>query len=80
MDCHQYIDLMTEYMEGDLNDAERAIWQKHFHDCPACADFFKSFESSVDLVQFVETKGCPSGVRKRLEGFLQERLNIAPQA
>ncbi len=80
MDCHKYIDLMTEYMEDDLSTDARAIWQKHFNDCPACADFFKSFESSVDLVKFIETEGCPSGVRKRLDRFLQERLNIAPSA
>lgn len=80
MDCAQYIELMSEYMDGDLSDSELAIWKKHFNDCPDCADFFTGFESSVELVKFIQAEGCPTGVRKRLESFLEERLNIRMQA
>jgi predicted anti-sigma-YlaC factor YlaD len=76
MDCSNYVDLMTEYMEGDLSAPDQNLWEKHFDGCPNCKDFFRSFKSSVELINYVKTEGCPVPVRQRLEKVLQERLNI----
>lgn len=80
MECSRYVDLMTEYMEGDLSGPDQNLWEKHFNGCSNCKDFFHSFESSVELIKFVETEGCPLPVRQRLEKVLQERLNIDSSA
>lgn len=77
MDCSKYVDLMTEYMEGDLSTPDQGLWEKHFNGCPNCNDFFRSFKSSIELVDYVKTEGCPDPVRRRLEKVLQERLNIS---
>lgn len=74
MDCHTYIDLMTEYMEDDLSRDERALWEKHFADCEACKQFFQSFSSSVQLVDYLKTRPAPAPVRQRLQRVLEERF------
>jgi len=74
MDCHTYIDLMTEYMEGDLSAEERELWERHFADCEGCKQFFESFRSSVQLVNYLKTQPAPPQVRQRLQNILDERL------
>jgi predicted anti-sigma-YlaC factor YlaD len=76
MDCEKYIELMTDYMEGDLAAPDQDLWEKHFNDCGNCKDFFRSFESSLELIHFIKTRGCPLPVRQRLEKVLRERLNL----
>lgn len=79
MDCSRYVDLMTEYMEGDLSPPDQQLWEKHFAGCSHCKDFFHSFESSLELVNYIKTQGCPLPVKQRLEKVLQERLNISTE-
>ena len=76
MDCGRYVDLMTEYMEGDLSAPDQKLWEKHFDDCGRCKDFFHSFESSLELVTYVKAQGCPLHVKQRLDKFLHEKLNL----
>ena len=73
MTCQRYVDLMTEYMEDDLRPADREIWERHFHDCDGCRNFFTGFKNSLELTRYVEEKGVPEPVRERVERVLVER-------
>ncbi len=76
MDCGEYVDLMTDYMEGDLAPAEKNLWEQHFDGCPHCSDFFHSFKSSLELIRYVEDQGCPLEVKRRLQKFMEARTNL----
>lgn len=74
MDCDKYVHLMTEYLEGDLSVQDRAAWETHFADCPPCKDFFESFKSSIDLVNYLRARPAPEPVRDRLHRVIHDRL------
>jgi anti-sigma factor RsiW len=74
MDCENYVDLMTEYLEGDLSPHDRDAWEKHFADCPPCKDFFASFRSSLELVTYLRARPAPQPVRDRLHRVISDRL------
>ena len=63
---------MTDYLEDDLSGQEKSLWEKHFGDCPECKQFFESFQSSLDIVEFLQTNSCPVSVKKRLEAIVVE--------
>ena len=65
---------MTEYLEGDLSEDEQKLFDSHFTDCPPCRDFFESFKTSIDLVEYLKKEECPQAVKKRLDSLINIRL------
>ncbi len=84
VDCSRYIELITDYLENDLSAEEKSLWEKHFSDCPECKNFFESFKSSLEAVEFLAANCCPRHVKQRLEGILVDtartRAGQAPPA
>lgn len=72
MNCREYVDLMTDYLEGELSQQKKDLWEKHFGDCPDCKRFFESFQSSLDIVEFLQTNTCPVSIKNRLEAIVVE--------
>lgn len=65
---------MTEYLEGDLDSAERERAERHIHECPECTELLASLRILVGALG--EMRGQPkravaaavaAGVRERLE-------------
>ena len=80
LSCQQFVDMMTEYMEEDLTQEDKAIWERHFSDCPNCNSFFNSFKSSVDLVQHLQEEACPQEIASRLERIVSEKAALKREA
>lgn len=72
MDCYKFVELMSEYVEGDLSPENTALWQKHFESCKNCAPFLKSFESSRELLQYLKEKKCPDEIKTRMESLIAD--------
>ena len=72
MDCMQFVELMSDYVDGDLSAEDAALWQKHFDECKNCAPFFKSFASSLDLVKYLKEQPCPREVRARMSKLIAD--------
>jgi anti-sigma factor RsiW len=50
--CREFVELVTEYLEGRLPDAERARFEAHLADCDGCAGYLE------DTRRMVETLGA----------------------
>ncbi|MBX7059725.1 MAG: zf-HC2 domain-containing protein [Leptospirales bacterium] len=73
IDCYHFVDLMTDYMDGELDQELKRLWLKHFEDCVECREFFASFRSSVELLAHVRRYSCPPKVQARLNQIIAER-------
>ncbi len=73
MKCKAYLELMSDYLDQELTDEDRSLWEKHFQDCPPCHSFFESFKSSVELLEFMRRDACPKQVAERLERLVLEK-------
>jgi len=38
MTCEHLVDLVTDYLEGALSEADRARFDEHIAECPMCQD------------------------------------------
>jgi anti-sigma factor RsiW len=39
--CREFVELVTDYLEGRLPDAERARFEEHLADCDGCAGYLE---------------------------------------
>lgn len=66
--CREFVELVTEHLEGTLSDdVERAI-DAHLELCQPCVEYLEQTRATVRLLPTVPTAPLPPAVRDRLLG------------
>jgi len=75
--CKKVVDLLTEYLEGDLPAADQASLDEHFRYCPPCVEYLQQMKKLGPLARdAIETMGgVPDTVAARLDDFLREKCS-----
>ena len=47
--CRDAVELVTDYLEGALSEADRARFEYHLDRCPNCAEYLAQIKASVQL-------------------------------
>lgn len=72
--CKESIDLLLAYIERELPEAELRALDEHFHGCPPCLEFLRSYRETPNLCRKVLSEKMPSEVASKLASFLRERI------
>ena len=51
MECQETYRLITEYVERDLGQKERDLFERHVDNCSNCKAFFRTYQKTRDLVE-----------------------------
>lgn len=46
--CREFVELVTDYLEGALPDSERARFEAHLAECDGCAGYLQDMRRTVD--------------------------------
>lgn len=65
MDCDQFVELVTAYMEGALTPGTRARFQSHLIECEGCEHYLAQFRTTAQLLGDLR-EGLDPEVRDRL--------------
>lgn len=71
--CKECLDLLYDYLDGDLAPEATKELDEHFEDCPPCISFLNTYKSTSELCR--ETLGkidIPEAVQARLQVYLKE--------
>lgn len=71
--CKECLDLLYDYLEGNLDTPIKTSLEEHFQDCPPCIAFLKTYKSTSQLCR--ETLGkqeIPEAVQSKLQEFLKK--------
>jgi anti-sigma factor RsiW len=72
--CDRLVELLTDYLEGALDDAAAAEVDAHLTRCPGCATYLHQMRQTVRTLGRVSLDGLPDDARARLleafEGIL----------
>lgn len=49
MTCRQFIDFLSEYLSGELTEAERATFDRHVAICTSCVAYLQNYRTTVVL-------------------------------
>ena len=48
--CVQLVELVTDYLEGALDDAERARFEQHIGECDGCTNYLDQMRVTIAVV------------------------------
>jgi anti-sigma factor RsiW len=70
MNCRQVVELMTDYLEGNLSAAERARFEEHIAGCDGCRAYLAQLQTTRMLLGTIADEPVPAAVeRDLLEAF-----------
>jgi len=47
--CYEVSDFLMAYLDGDLDGARRAEFDRHLQACPPCREYLRTYEQTVRL-------------------------------
>ena len=68
--CIETIELLYEYLDGELTEHRRVVIRRHLEDCPPCLDAF-DFEASL---RGIIAHRCRENVPESLRARVMEAL------
>jgi anti-sigma factor RsiW len=72
--CKAVVQLLDDYVEGELPPNERRSLDLHLAACPNCKNFADSYRATRDLARELRYGDIPPEFRERLHAVLEKRL------
>ena len=72
--CKECLDLLYDYLEGDLDPETKESLEEHFEDCPPCISFLNTYKSTTNICrEALNQTEIPQAVRDSLLKVLKEQ-------
>jgi predicted anti-sigma-YlaC factor YlaD len=75
--CVEFVEQVTEWMDGALGDDDRVLVEEHMVICPHCYEFTQQMRTTVDALRDIDRTApvrAPEAAREALlEMFRRER-------
>ena len=75
MTCEQIVDLLVEYVEGELDSAITESVESHVSECPDCAHFVNTYTATIAMAERAFVTEMPPGAKAALEERLRSAIN-----
>lgn len=49
MNCREFVDFLMEYLDGEMPQRQRGIFEGHMEECPACVTYLDTYRETVRL-------------------------------
>ena len=74
--CRNGVELLMEYLEGDLPAQVRADLEAHVLGCPRCVAFIESYRQTPEIMRDATSMEMPDDLADRMRKFLRERAGL----
>ncbi|UCD63971.1 MAG: zf-HC2 domain-containing protein [Candidatus Zixiibacteriota bacterium] len=65
MNCREFEDLLTAYLDGEIPANKRRFFERHMESCERCQAEMSTYENCARLFQrFIKDEAPPEGLRK----------------
>ena len=64
--CQEFVELVTEYLEGAMIPAERVRFQAHIDHCDECRAYLAQFRETIDAVGHLPPESIEPAAEARL--------------
>jgi predicted anti-sigma-YlaC factor YlaD len=71
--CVELVELVTEWMEGALDDQTRAYVEEHLVICPPCSTYVTQIRQAVKAMQGLDVEAPLPAAREELLGHFRAR-------
>jgi anti-sigma factor RsiW len=66
MDCNELVELVTAYLDGELDPGTRTRFDMHLLECDGCANYLQQFRETVRTVGKIRDDDLDPAFRERL--------------
>jgi anti-sigma factor RsiW len=66
LQCKQLVEIITDYLEGDLPDEERERFERHLTVCVGCRNYVEQMRTTLRLVGTLSAEGLPESLQQEL--------------
>jgi anti-sigma factor RsiW len=66
MACNELVELVTDYLEGALEDGERTRLEDHLADCDGCTTYLEQMRTTIRLTGMLTEDQVPEEGRGEL--------------
>lgn len=74
MNCREFTDFINAYLEGELSDDQKAIFERHLSLCPNCDHYMDSYKATVELTKSLCDEEAPAPPAEVPEQLIQAIL------
>jgi anti-sigma factor RsiW len=64
--CRELVELVTDYLEGALQETERLRFEAHLDECDACALYVRQLRVTIETVGRMPVDSLSAASRERL--------------
>ena len=64
--CKKHFEIISEYLDGELDDEICHEIKAHLKDCPECQECLDSLKKTIQLCKEAGKEEIPSDIRERL--------------
>ena len=68
--CQQFVEMVTDYLEGQLLEAEAAWTDEHLAGCPHCRAYLEQMRQTIAALRAFAEPGVDPALRERILGSL----------
>ena len=73
--CRECLDLLYDYLDGNLDEKVKVSLKEHFQDCPPCISFLNTYKSTSQVCrETLSRTEIPEIVQTKLREFIQENI------
>jgi anti-sigma factor RsiW len=70
MACQELVEVITEYLEGTLDAADRRRFERHLSECPGCRNYLQQMRTTIRMTGMLRPEALsPSTRRGLLDAF-----------
>ncbi len=66
LSCREMVELVTDYLEGALDEQTRARFEAHLTDCDGCTAYLEQMRETIRLVGRLDETAVPAEARVKL--------------
>jgi anti-sigma factor RsiW len=75
--CQDFVEMVTDYLEGTLPPKDRARFEAHLADCDYCVDYLAQIRQTIHtLGQIDEPRIAPTARERLLEEFREWKRSL----
>jgi len=67
--CKDCIELLRDYLDGELPEAEAKHLEEHLSECPPCVDFLRTYKATPKICKWALAAKMPEEIGNQLTEF-----------
>lgn len=64
--CRELVELLTEFLDGALDERTRTQVEQHLVLCPGCTEYLRQFRATIGATRKLAEEDLPERVRENL--------------